>query len=71
MSDKMSDKEKIFLEKLNQQLSEKKYVTTSMMSSITQIPISTVRRYMTKFCELGILATEGKNRGKKYYIKNI
>lgn len=79
MSDKMSDmlgdkltgKEKVFLEILIKQLNEDKYVTTTVMSNITRIPSSTIRRYMKKFCELGILVSEGKNKSTQYRLKEI
>lgn len=53
------------------QLKLDEYVTTAIMSGITNIPTSTVRRYMTKFCKLGLLITEGKNKGKRYYLKKF
>ena len=70
VSDKMTEKEKLFFEMLVKSLKVEDYVTTSSMSNITNIPISTVRRYMIRFCELGILYSEGKNKGTKYYWKN-
>ncbi len=79
MSDKMSDKvrdkltgkEKAFLEILISQLIEDKYITTTIMSNITGVPISTIRRYMKKFCELDILVSEGKNKSTQYRLKDI
>ncbi len=62
LSDKLTGKEKVFLEILLKQLKEDKYVTTTAMSNITGIPTSTIRRYMKKFCKLGILVSEGKKR---------
>ncbi len=52
LGDKLTGKEKVFLEILIKQLKEDKYVTTIVMSNITSIPTSTIRRYMKKFCEL-------------------
>lgn len=79
LSDKMSDKvrdkltgkEKAFLEILISQLIEDKYITTTIMANITGVPISTIRRYMKKYCELGILASEGKNKSTQYRLKDI
>ena len=71
MSDKLSEKEKVFLEILISQLNVDKYVTTKAMSDISNIPISTIRRYMKKFCELEILVSEGKNKGTQYRLKKI
>ncbi len=70
MSDKMSDKEHDFLEKLIKTLEEDEFVTTNHMSNITGIPVSTVRRYMKKFCELDIINSQGKNKSTKYCLKN-
>ena len=73
MSDKVSDKlkakEKVFLEILISQLEEEKYVTTTGLSNITSIPKPTIRRYMKKFCELGILVSQGKNKSTQYRLK--
>lgn len=71
MSDKLTGKEKAFLEILISQLIEDKYITTTIMANITGVPISTIRRYMKKYCELGILASEGKNKSTQYRLKDI
>jgi len=68
MSDKMSDKEKALYNQLNKLVSADEYITTAMIAEEINIPISTVRRYMTRFCKLGIVRAEGKNRGKRYYL---
>lgn len=69
MSDKLNKREKSFLETLVKQLKIVEYVTTTDMSNITNIPASTIRRYMKKFCELGILSVEGKNKNTQYRLK--
>ncbi len=69
VSDKITEKEKLFLEILISQLLENKYVTTKIMSNKTSIPVSTIRRYMKKFCELDILVSEGKNKSTQYRLK--
>lgn len=71
LGDKLTGKEKVFLEILIKQLKEDKYVTTTVMSNITRIPTSTIRRYMKKFCALGILVSEGKNKSTQYRLKEI
>lgn len=68
MSDKMSDKEKLFFELLLKQFAITEYVTTADMADISNIPISTVRRYMVKFGKLGVIDSKGKNKGTKYYL---
>ncbi len=71
LGDKLTGKEKVFLEILIKQLKEDKYITTTAMSNITGIPTSTIRRYMKKFCKLGILVSEGKNKSTQYRLKEI
>ena len=71
LSDKLTGKEKVFLEILIKQLNKDKYITTTVMSNITGIPASTIRRYMKKFCELDILVSEGKNKSAQYRLKEI
>lgn len=71
LSDKLTGKEKVFLEILIKQLNENKYVTSAVMSNITGVPPSTIRRYMKKFCGLGILVSEGKNKSTRYRLKEI
>ena len=65
---KMSDKEKLFFELLLKQFAITEYVTTADMADISNIPISTVRRYMVKFGKLGVIDSKGKNKGTKYYL---
>ena len=68
MSDKMSDKQKEFYLRLIEVLKTTEYVTTKIMSEQTNIPESSTRRYLTKFCEMQILRSDGKNKGTKYYL---
>ena len=68
MSDKMSDKEKTFYHLLLQTFNTSDYVTTKIMSEKSDMPESTTRRYLNKFCELKVLKSDGKNRGTKYYL---
>ena len=68
MSDKLNEKEKMFLSLLMEQLKSREYVTTSFMAGITEIPASTVRRYMNKLCKLKVVEAEGRNKGKKYRL---
>ena len=68
MSDKMSDKEKLFYSLLLQTFEKSDYVTTKIMVEITGMAESTTRRYLNKFCDLRIIKSNGKNRGTKYYM---
>ncbi len=38
------------------------FVTTKIMAE------STTRRYLTKFCNMKIIKSDGKNKGTKYYL---
>ena len=69
MSDKLNRKEREFLDIVIRVIEERGYVTTKNMSDMTDIPVSTVRRYMKKMCELNILDLQGKNKNSQYYLK--
>lgn len=68
MSDKMSDKEKIFYSLLIQSFENVDFVTTEIMSDVTGMSKATTRRYMSKFCNFEIIKSEGKKKGTKYYL---
>lgn len=68
MSDKMSDKEKIIYEALLNIFEVKNFVTTSDITKKTGVAASTARRYLGKFCDFGIIISDGKNKGTKYYL---
>lgn len=51
-----------------QALENADFVTNRMMSEITGMAESTTRRYLVKFCDMGIIKSDGKNRGTKYYL---
>ncbi len=70
MSDKVSDKEKMFYRLLFQAFETADFVTTKTMSEITGMAESTTRRYLTKFCNMGLIQSDGKNRGTKYLLKS-
>nr|WP_300807412.1 hypothetical protein [uncultured Acetatifactor sp.] len=68
MSDKLSDKEKMFYRLLLGAFVEREFVTTKTMSEITSMAESTTRRYLLRFRDLGVIRPDGKNRGTKYYL---
>lgn len=67
-SSKMSDKEKLFYGFLLHVFETSNYVTTKIMVENTGMAESTTRRYLNKFCDFGIIKSDGKNRGTKYYL---
>lgn len=70
-SDKMSDKEQRFYRSLLIAYEKCDFVTTKMMSEMIGMPESTTRRYLSKFCEIGLIRAEGKNKGTKYYMNAL
>lgn len=68
MSEKLSDKEKKFIDIMIEEFKRNVYITTAIMVNASGMPISTVGRYMTKLCEMNIVYSEGKNKGTKYYL---
>lgn len=68
VSDKVSDKEKVFYGQLIRAFENNDYVTTKIMAKKAGMAESTTRRYLIKFCELQIIRSDGKNRGTKYYL---
>lgn len=68
MSDKRSDKERKFHALLLKSFEDSAFVTTKIMSESTGMAQSTARRYLNRFCDLGIIKSDGKNRGTKYYL---
>ncbi|MDO5424410.1 MAG: hypothetical protein Q4F41_11855 [Eubacteriales bacterium] len=69
MSDKMSDKEKIFYRLFVQAFEENGFVTAKKMEEMTGMAESTIRRYLNKLRVMEVISSDGKNRGTKYYLK--
>jgi Mn-dependent DtxR family transcriptional regulator len=55
---KMTDKEKIIYEAVLNIFEIKQFVTTSDITKKTGVAGSTVRRYLSKFCVLGVINKE-------------
>ena len=47
------------------------FVTTKVVAEAAGMPEATTRRYLAKFSKMDIIVSDGKNRSKKYYLKNI
>jgi ATP-dependent DNA helicase RecG len=71
VSDKMSDKDRIVLDYCVEIFGEQEYVTAKMLAEVAELGKSTARRYLNKFCEMNIVESDGKNKGTKYYLKDI
>ena len=46
------------------------FVTTKVVAEAAGMPEATTRRYLAKFSKMDIIVSDGKNRSKKYYLKN-
>ena len=68
--EKISDKEKRFMELLINQIQNNECVMTTVMADIIGVPASTVRRCLNKFCKLNVIRSEGEYKSKKYYLNN-
>ena len=71
VSDKLpevSDKLQEFYELVIIQLKTLDFVSTGTIVSESNLSSSAIRRNLNKLCDLGILRTEGKNKGTKYYL---
>ncbi len=68
MSDKMSDKELAFYKLMLTLFDNREYITTAFIAETAGVAESTSRRYLKKFCQMGIIGMNGKNKGRKYYL---
>lgn len=68
VSDKMSDKQKIFYSVLLEAFNSSEYVTTKIMAEYSDMAESTTRRYLNQFCDMQIIKSDGKYKGTKYYL---
>ena len=70
VSDKLNEKEKCFFNVLMTLAKQYDFVTTKVVAEAAGMPEATTRRYLAKFSKMGIIVSDGKNRSKKYYLKN-
>lgn len=64
--DKMNDKEKIFFNDIYPYLKEYGKIRNKKAVDLSGKPSVTVRRYLVKLVELGVLEAEGKNKTRTY-----
>lgn len=70
VSDKLNEKEKCFFNVLMTLAKQHDFVTTKVVAEAAGMPEATTRRYLAKFSKMDIIVSDGKNRSKKYYLKN-
>ena len=70
VSDKLNEKEKCFFNVLMTLAKQHDFVTTKVVAEAAGMPEATTRRYLAKFSKMDIIVSDGKNRNKKYYLKN-
>lgn len=68
VSDKVSDKEQYFFTTFLTLVEQNGFVTTKAIAEVIKMPETTARRYLAKLCKLDIIVSDGKNRGRKYYM---
>ncbi|MPN51490.1 hypothetical protein SDC9_199138 [bioreactor metagenome] len=68
-TDKLSKTELEFLEQIAGYLDKNGEITNYRAQLLTNKSSVSVKKYLAKFTEIGLLKTEGKNKGRKY-IKN-
>ncbi|GAB2023954.1 Fic family protein [Lactovum odontotermitis] len=68
VSDKMDDKEIAFFNIIYPYLSENHEIGSRKAAELSGKPSATVRRYLVKLVELGILRSAGENKNRTYYL---
>ena len=67
-TDKLSKTELEFLEQIAAYLDKNGEVTNYRAQLLTSKSDISVKKYLAKFAEIGLLQIEGKNKGRKYLI---
>ena len=68
VSDKLSDKDQYFFTTFLTLVEQNGFVTTKAIAEVIKMLETTARRYLAKLCKLDIIVSDGKNRGRKYYM---
>jgi len=70
-TDKLSKTELEFLEQIAGYLDKNGEITNYRAQLLTNKSDISVKKYLAKFVELGLLEVEGKNKGRKYKINKM
>lgn len=68
VQDKISEKELLFFSQIYEHLKVHHEIRNRKAVELTQKPSVTVRRYLIKFVDLGILISSGENRNRSYRL---
>lgn len=71
ITDKLSKAELEFLEQIADYMDKNGEITNYRAQLLTNKSDSSVKKYFAKFVKLGFFEVEGKNKGRKYKIKEI
>lgn len=69
LSDKLTKKEKTAYMLVKKYLETHDYITTTIASKLVNISPQTMRRYLTKFTELGLMEAQGHNKNRTYRLR--
>jgi predicted HTH transcriptional regulator len=69
ITDKLSKTELEFLEQIAGYIDKNGEITNYRAQLLTNKSNVSVKKYLARFAELGILSVEGKNKGRKYVIR--
>lgn len=67
----VSDKNKAFFDQIYPHLKENNTISNSKAVQLTGQSSATVRRYLTKLVQLGVLGSAGENRNRHYFLLSI
>jgi predicted HTH transcriptional regulator len=67
-TDNLSKTELEFLEQIAGYLDKNGEITNYRAQLLTNKSAESIKKYLSKFAEMGILKQEGKNKGRKYLI---
>jgi len=68
MADILTVVEREFLEKLMEHFKESEWIDNATARDVSQKSPTSVKRYLSRLAELGILVTSGENKGRRYQL---
>lgn len=69
-SDKLSDKEQIIYEKIEAYLQQHAFITNQKATALLNLSSASVRRYLAKLVENGLLVSQGERKNRVYYLND-
>jgi len=68
MTDKLSDAEQDFLKLLLQHYQDHEWIDNTTAQTFCDKSPATIKRYLAKLVEVGVLESAGANKGRRYYL---